>query len=71
MEGFIKRQRRYSGVQGEGLKVLLLLSYIFNISLLFLNDTSKARGHLDFNLVNRWDLLECQREVGSRLLVEW
>jgi hypothetical protein len=71
MEGFIKRQRRYSGVQGKGLKVLLLLSYIFNISLIFINNTIKTRGHLDFNLVNRWDRLECQEEVGSRLLTKW
>ena len=70
MEGFIKRQRRYSGFQEEGLKVLLLLSYIFNISLLFINDTIKTRVNLDSNLVKRWDLLECQKKVGSRLLTE-
>lgn len=70
MEGFIKRQRRYSGFQEEGLKVLLLLSYIFNISLLFINDTIKTRVNLHSNLEKRWDLLECQKKVGSRLLTE-
>jgi hypothetical protein len=70
MEGFIKRQRRYSGFQEEGLKVVLLLSYIFNITLLFISDTTKTRVNLDSNLVKRWGLLECQKKVGSRLLTE-
>lgn len=70
MEGCIKRQRRYSGFQGEGLKELLLLAYVFNISLLFINDTIMIRRHLDFNLVKRWDLLNCQKEVGSGSLTE-
>ena len=70
MEGSIKKQRGYSGFQEEGLKVLLLLSYIFNISLLFINDTIRTRVNLDSNLVKRSDLMECQKEVGSRLLTE-
>jgi hypothetical protein len=68
MEGFVKNQRRYSGFQEEGLKVLLLFNYIFNISLLFINDTTKTRVNLDSNLVKRSDLLDCQKKVGSRLL---
>ena len=68
MEGSIKKQRGYSGFQEEGLKVLLLFNYIFNISLLFINDTTKTRVNLDSNLVKRSDLLDCQKKVGSRLL---
>ena len=70
MEGFIKRQRRYLGFQGEWLKVLLLLNYIFNISVFFTNDRTMTREHWDSNLVKRSDLLECQKKVGSRFLNE-
>ena len=70
MEGFVKNQRRYSGFQEEGLKVLLLFNYIFNISLLFINDTTKTRVNLDSNLVKRSNLLDCQKKVGSRLPTE-
>lgn len=58
------------GSQGEGLKVLLLLSYVSNISLFFINDRIMIKGRLDRNLVKRWDLLECQKEAGSRSLTE-
>ena len=70
MEGFIKRQRRYLGFLGEWLKVLLLLNYIFNISVFFTNDRTMTREHWDSNLVKRSDLLECQKKVGSRFLNE-
>ena len=70
MEGSIKKQRGYSGFQEEGLKVLLLLSYIFNISLFLVNHTIMIRGYFDINLVKHGDVLECQKKVGSRFLNE-
>ena len=66
----MKRLRRYSGFQGEGLKELLLLVHVFNISPFFINDTIMTGVHLEADLVKRGDLLEGQKEVGSGSLTE-